>query len=49
MIDPNCAGWIDMAQDFCEHGIELTESHKLRRISSLAEEVLASQEGLCSM
>lgn len=45
--------WIDVAQDrvvgFCEHGYEPSGFRKMQVISWLAEDILASQEGLCSM
>ena len=45
--------WIDLAQDrvvrFCEHGYEPWGFHKMQAIAWLAEDILAAQEGLCSM
>jgi hypothetical protein len=45
--------WIDVAQDrvvgFCENGYEPSGFHKMQEISWLAEDILATQEGLCSM
>jgi hypothetical protein len=42
---------MELAQerDSCEYGKELTGSIKMRGISCLAANRLASQEGLCSM
>jgi len=44
--------WIDVAQGrvvgFCEHVYEPSGFHKMQVISWLTEDILATQEGLCS-
>jgi len=45
--------WIDVAQDrvvgFCQHGYEPSWFRKMQVIYWLAEDMLASQEGIWSM